>query len=71
MKRTDLIRRIRKAARAADRGWAERMPSGSKHGVWVCGTTTVTIPRHREINEDTAEGIMKELETELGENWWR
>ena len=45
--------------------------AGGKHEIWVCGTTEVVIPRHREINEYTAEGIMKYLETELGEDWWR
>jgi hypothetical protein len=44
---------------------------GKNHEVWQCGTTKLTIPRHAEINEYTAEGIMKDIEDELGEGWWR
>jgi hypothetical protein len=42
-----------------------------KHEVWRCGSTVVSIPRHREISEWTAMQIFKDLETELGEKWWR
>lgn len=44
---------------------------GAKHDLWICGATKVTIPRHREINDYTAEAIMKLLEAELGATWWR
>jgi hypothetical protein len=72
MNRATPVRRIQKAARKAGKCWAQRRTSpGGKHEIWVCGTTEVTIPRHREINEYTAEGIMKYLESELGEDWWR
>lgn len=71
MKRGELIRKIRRAANKARRPWGEQLPAGAKHEAWVCGETPVTIPRHREINEYTAEGIMKHLEPELGEDWWR
>jgi hypothetical protein len=39
--------------------------------VWLCGSTKVTIPQHREINEITARAILKTLEAELGLGWWR
>jgi len=29
------------------------------------------VPRHSDINEFTAEAIMKELEEELGKGWWK
>ncbi len=39
--------------------------------MWQCGRTTVTIPRHREINEMTARAIFTTLEAELGVGWWK
>jgi len=39
--------------------------------VLQCGSTKVTIPRHREINEITARAILKTLEPGLGLGWWR
>ena len=39
--------------------------------MWQCGGTKVTIPRHREVNELTAQAIFKTLESELGRGWWR
>jgi len=44
---------------------------GGRHEVWQCGRTKVTIPRHREINEITAQGIFTTLEAELGRGWWK
>lgn len=44
---------------------------GQTPRLWRCGSTKVTIPRHREINEYTAEAILKDLEGELDEGWWR
>jgi hypothetical protein len=37
----------------------------------MCRRTGVAIPRHREIPELTARAILRELETELGKDWWR
>jgi hypothetical protein len=31
----------------------------------------IPIPRHREINDYTAQGIMRDLEIKLGKEWWR
>lgn len=33
--------------------------SGSKHDIWTNGVQLISIPRHKEINLLTAEGIMK------------
>ncbi len=33
---------------------------GGSHEVWSNGTKSVTIPRHREINEYTAKAIIKQ-----------
>jgi len=70
VKRQALVSKIRKAAKMADLKW-EMVREGSNHEVWQCGTTKVSIPRHREVNEITAENILKDLGDELGEDWWR
>ena len=70
MRRADLIRRVRQAAKLRHRTWALHR-EGREHDIWMCGGTKVAIPRHREINPYTAEAIFKDLEAELGENWWR
>jgi hypothetical protein len=44
---------------------------GGRHEVWQCGKTKITIPRHREINQLTAEAIFRDLERDLGRGWWR
>jgi hypothetical protein len=64
------MKRISRAAKDAERSW-EKIRSGAKHDLWECGQTRVPIPRHNEINEYTAEGIMKDLDGELGKDWWR
>ncbi len=33
---------------------------GSNHDIYKKGKIQITIPRHKEINEETARGIMKE-----------
>jgi hypothetical protein len=44
---------------------------GKRHEIWQCGAKEFPVPRHKEINEFTAEAIMKELQSELGKDWWR
>ena len=70
MKRRDLLARIQVAARDRGRRW-DLTRQGAAHELWSLDGHMVTIPRHREINESTARSIMRELETELGEGWWR
>ncbi len=43
---------------------------GSTHD-WTCGPVNVTVPRHREINEMTANGICRTLEKAFGKGWRR
>jgi hypothetical protein len=43
----------------------------AKNTIYRCGSQLVTVPRHREINEMTAIGIMADLEAELGKGWWK
>ncbi len=69
MEHRDLISRIANASKARGLAWVN-VRQGTKHEIWQCGTTRVSIPRHREVNELTAEGIMQDLESELGKEWW-
>jgi hypothetical protein len=70
MKRRALIQRIRFAATA--RGVpCLLVREGSRHEFWDVGDVRVSIPRHRDINEWTAEAIMRDLEPILGKDWWR
>jgi mRNA interferase HicA len=70
VRRDDLIRKINKAARQNGLK-LELVREGGKHSIFRCGSQLVTVPRHREINEMTAIGIMADLEAELGKGWWR
>lgn len=35
---------------------------GANHEVWQYGTLRVTVPRHSDINELTAKGILRDIE---------
>ena len=70
MRRGELLRRIGRRARAENVVWQLKR-EGRQHEIWQCGTTQVSVPRHREVNTYTAEAIMKDLESELGKDWWR
>jgi hypothetical protein len=69
-KRRDLLRRIREAGQARQLELVE-VREGASHTVYVLAGCRFTVPRHTEINEHTAEGIMKDLEDTLGPGWWR
>ena len=71
MKRTALIRRISGAAKANGLTWTQVASKGN-HEKWRLGTSVqLSIPRHGEINEITAEAILRSTESELGEGWWK
>jgi hypothetical protein len=70
VKKGDLKRRIKRAADAQGKEW-RLVRQGGRHEVWQCGGTKITIPRHREINQLTAEAIFRDLEADLGRGWWR
>jgi len=44
-----------------DLGWAF-LREGGKHEIWTNGDDQIPVPRHREINENTARGILKRAE---------
>jgi hypothetical protein len=70
VKRQDLISKVGAAASSAGLCWhLERQ--GANHEVWQLGTTRIAVPRHRELKELTALSIFRNLESELGKDWWR
>lgn len=69
MKRTALEQKLRRAAR--DAGLPMRVEPGRRHDKLTIGDVVVTVPRHREINEYTAESILKSFERLFGAGWWR
>jgi hypothetical protein len=44
----------------------EMLRQGANHELWVFNGQRVTIPRHSEINENTANAIIGEAERTLG-----
>jgi mRNA interferase HicA len=70
MKRRDLLLKISKAAKVVGIDW-EPVREGAEHTIYRIGSQKVSVPRHREINQLTAEGILKDTEEELGKGWWR
>ena len=69
-KRTDLLREIRQVAEA--HGTELRfIRHGARHDIWRVGRVQFSMPRHRELGERLAQAIRHELESELGEEWWR
>ena len=53
MKRKDLEKRLKSAGFYLHR-------HGAEHDIYTNGAKIVPVPRHREIDEDTAKGILKQ-----------
>ena len=70
MKRVRLIRMIARAARQSGAEWV-RLRDNGDHEVWSFDGVRIVVPRHRELNEVTALGILLSLEGRLGARWWR
>lgn len=60
MKQNELLRRIGRAARTAGVAFVF-VRHGGNHDVYSYGGQPVLIPRHREINERTANAILNDL----------
>ena len=52
MKRRDLERRLREL------GW-QLTRHGGRHDVWTKGEGEIVVPRHSEINDQTANAILR------------
>lgn len=59
MKRGDLIKQINKLGK--EKGIKPEYTEGGKHTKVALGDRQTVIPRHTEINEYTARGILKYL----------
>lgn len=70
MRQRDLLKKISKAAKRAGTDF-EFVRHGAAHDIYRCGGQQFSIPRHTEINELTAKGIMSDLEDQLGMGWWK
>jgi mRNA interferase HicA len=66
MKRTDLIKRLRQIADDSDVVFA-LVREGANHEIWSFNGQRLSIPRHREINEYTARGIITTAQQTLEE----
>ncbi|MFE9234755.1 hypothetical protein [Cellulosimicrobium funkei] len=62
MRRTELIKRIGKIAKA--QGVEAVYTEGGSHTKVRLGDRQTVIPRHNEVNEHTARGILRFLEGE-------
>ncbi len=69
MKRRDLIRQIRDAARDADLEFVSLRNTGG-HEVFSLDGLRIPVPNHREIAENTARSILRQVSDKLGEDWW-
>lgn len=69
-KKRDIIKRIRREARAQGVDFERAARSGANHDIWLLGGMMVPI-RHNEIPELTARGIWRECEEKLGKDWWK
>ncbi|MEI6623434.1 MAG: hypothetical protein WCP28_16165 [Actinomycetes bacterium] len=70
MKRAVLLAKISKAAGKQGAVW-ELHREGGNHSICTLNGDVIPVPRHNEINEITATGIMKQCEFALGEKWWK
>jgi mRNA interferase HicA len=56
-----LLQELRKIAKAKDLTLM-LLRHGSNHDLYEMGSVRLTVPRHAEINEITAKGIIREAE---------
>lgn len=61
MKYRELIRRLRRIAAEHDVTFTF-VREGSNHELWAIDDERIVIPRHREINERTANSIIRYVE---------
>lgn len=48
----------------------EQVREGANHTIFSVGGFIFPVPRHTEINDHTAQGILRDLSERLGEDWW-
>jgi len=71
VKRVDLVREIRRAAKARGLTFEPIARTGGPHEMWICDGVRVPVPRHTELSSGVELSIRKDLEEVLGKGWWR
>jgi hypothetical protein len=69
MKRRDVIKKIRRAAKEAGLGYAQ-YELRNHTGITV-GRTASTLGRHSEVDDVTARKFFDQFASEFGKGWWR
>lgn len=69
MKRTAVLRRLRRAARDADLSY--EVVELTNHTGVVGGGVRSTLARHTEIDDVTARKFFDQYAAVLGKGWWR
>lgn len=69
-KRRDLLKQIKASARKHDVEFFLKK-HGSCHDIWQLGNQPVTMPRHKELDDDLAKEIFSQCQRTLGKGWWR
>ncbi|MDE0196411.1 MAG: type II toxin-antitoxin system HicA family toxin [bacterium] len=58
MKKRERLKRLRAIAASADLT-LDLVRQGANHEIWRIGGERIVVPRHREVSELTAEGILR------------
>jgi hypothetical protein len=69
-KRTEIIKRIGRAAKAAGMKF-EIKREGANHTIYSLDGLTIAVGRHNEFGQRYAEMIYKQCEPKLGTGWWK
>lgn len=69
MKRGAVSRRLRRAAKRADKHF--EITELTNHTGTIVGETRSTIGRHGEVDDLTVKKFFAQFQGELGQGWWR
>jgi hypothetical protein len=69
MRRSELLRTIRRQARASGVEVIDK--GGAAHQHLVVGSVNIRVPRHIEISNGVTQQLLHALQAEFGNGWWR
>lgn len=69
-KRTEVIKKIEKAAKAQGMAFALKRHGGN-HDVYSLDGLPVPLGRHRDFDAGYADMVYRECQPKLGKGWWR
>lgn len=69
MKRTEVIKKLRRQAKKAGLEYSE-VELKNHTGIKI-GNTKSTLGRHNEISDGTAKAFFDQFANEFGKGWWR